>query len=43
VDDAHLIEAALDMTTIVDDEGKTTVARTLRAPAQRASAAEGRA
>jgi hypothetical protein len=43
VDDAHLVEAALGMSTIVDDEGKATVARTLRAPAQRASAAEGQA
>jgi hypothetical protein len=38
-----LIEAVPDMTTIVDDEGKATVARALRAPAQRASAAEGQA
>jgi hypothetical protein len=41
VDDAHLIEAVAGMTTIVDDEGKATIARALRALAGRASAAEG--
>jgi hypothetical protein len=43
VDDAHLIEAVADMTTIVDDEAKATVARAVRALAGRASAAEGQA
>ena len=43
VDDAHLIEAVAGMTTIVDDEGKATVARALRALAGRASAAQGQA
>jgi hypothetical protein len=38
-----LIEAALGMTTVVNDEARAKVACAVRAPAQRASAAEGQA